>query len=139
MINDKICVTRWWRGPDDRVGSDCATYVQVPEGDDRAIRIEGSEGWWFLMHSTHSPAFLTSHKVQPTGETILGTDLQGRPQRHQEFEVVPPPPGDPYWNAAEWELAEGYKPATAEEAVEQANGDRKNEEEYAAQLFEGRE
>jgi len=135
MTNDKICVTRWWRDPDGRVGSDCATYVQVPEGDDRAIRIEGREGWWFLMHSTHSPAFPTSHKVQPTGETITGTDSHGRAISHPEYAVIQPPPGDPYWNIAEWELAKGFQDATAEEALRQADKDRKTDEALSLERF----
>lgn len=137
MINDKICVTRWWRGPEGRVGSDTATYVQVPEGDNRAIRIEGREGWWFLMHSTHSDAFPTRHKVEPTGETIIGTDLHGRPVEHPEYTVIQPPHNDPYWNIAEWKLAKGFKDATAEEAVKQADKDRKNEDEEAKKLHKG--
>lgn len=134
MTNDKIQVTRWWEGPDGRIGSDTATYVQVPEGDERSIRIEGREGWWFLLHSSHSPAFPTSHKVEPTGEMILGVDIHGRPQEHAEYAAIQPPPDDPYWNAAEWKLADGYKPATAEDALRQADKDRKREEKLIAEL-----
>lgn len=134
MTNDKVQVTRWWEGPDGRIGSDTATYVQVPKGDDRAIEIEGRDGWWFLLHSTHSPAFPTSHKVEPTGDTIIGVDAQGRPVEQPEYTVTQPAPGDPYWNAAKWELADGYKPATAEDALRQADRDRREEEKLIAEL-----
>ena len=128
MTNDKTTVVRWWKNSKGRIGCDTATYVEVPEGDDRAIRIEGREGWWFLLHSTHSDAFPSPHKVEPTGETITGTDPYGRAVSHPEYAVVPPPPGDPYWNIAEWELAKGFKDATAEEALRQADKDRKTDE-----------
>lgn len=135
MTNDKVLVTRWWKGPDGRIGSDTATYVQVPEGDDRAIKIEGRDGLWFLLHSTHSPAFPTRHKVEPTGETVIGQDLNGRIQKHPEYMVVQPEPGDTYWNMSEWKLAKGYKAATAEDALRQADEDRKREEELTAELY----